>query len=69
MKFYKLVEISQDEYVEQTRDLYMTYCNQTVSLANNDVYPDDKNVYVAIDESEEEIRIDSCYFNGELEDE
>lgn len=65
MRFFKLVEIDEEEYIERTRDLDFEYCASTVTLAN-DIFPDDKNIYVAIDESEEEIRIDSCYFNYEI---
>lgn len=64
MRFFKLVEIDEEEYIERTRDLDFEYCASTVTPARD--YPDDKNIYVAIDESEEEIRIDECYFNGEM---
>jgi hypothetical protein len=41
MKFFKLVEIDEKEYIEQTRDLnYRCFCNN-VSKAN-DIHPDDK---------------------------
>ena len=66
MKFFKLVEIDAEEYIERTRDLDFDYCLSTVSKAN-DIYPDDKNVYIAIDESEDEIRIDRCDFDEEEE--
>lgn len=68
MKFFKLVEIDEKEYVEQTRDLnYRYFCNN-VSKAN-DIHPDDKNIYIAIDECEDEIRINIGDFEDENEDE
>lgn len=72
MKFFKLVEISEEEYIEKTRILDFDNCYQVVGKAN-DVYPDDKNIYIAVDEDEDEIRIDREYFSdeddGEWEDE
>lgn len=68
MRFFKLVEIDEEEYIERTRILDFDDCWQVVGNAN-DVYPDDKNVYVAIEEKEDEIRIDRCYFADEDEEE
>ena len=67
MRFFKLVEINEEEYAEKTRDLEYDYFAQTVTKADG-IYPDDKNVYVAIDESEDEIRIDRCDFDSEVEE-
>lgn len=64
MRFFKLVEIDEDEYIERTKDLEYDSFSQTVTKAN-EVYPDDKNVYVAIDECIDEIRIDRCEIQGE----
>lgn len=69
MRFFKLVEIDEEEYIERTRDLDFDYFAQSVNGANK-VYPDDKNLYIAINESEEEIRIDMSGFDDkEWEDE
>lgn len=67
MRFFKLVEIDEEEYIERTRDLDFDYFAQSVNGANK-VYPDDKNLYIAINESEEEIRIDMSGFDDEEED-
>lgn len=64
MRFFKLIEIEEEEYIERTRDLDFDYYNQTSTKAN-DVYPDDKNVYIATDENEDEIRVDICLFDEE----
>lgn len=67
MKFFKLVEIDEKEYVERTRDLdFYRFCNN-VSKAS-DVYPDDKNIYIAVDDIEDEIRINISDFDDEDED-
>lgn len=67
MRFFKLVEIEEQEYIEQTRDLnYCRFCN-TVSPAS-DIHPDDNNIYIAIDECEDEIRIDLSDFEDEEDD-
>ena len=56
MRFFKLVEMDEKEYVEQTRDLdYSRFCN-TVTKAS-DVHPEDKNIYVAVDDVEDRIII------------
>ena len=62
MRFFKLVEIDEEEYVERTGDLDFDLYVQTNNKAN-DVYPDDKNVYIATDENEEEISVDLAYFD------
>ena len=67
MRFFKLVEIDEEEYIERTRDLDFDYFAQSVNGANK-VYPDDKNLYIAINESEDEIRIDMSGFNDEVEE-
>ena len=52
MKFYKLVEITEDEYVDRTRDLdYDMYvCSKHKA--------DDKAIYIAMQDDETEIDID-----------
>lgn len=63
MRFFKLVEIDEEEYVERTGDLDFNLYVQINNKAN-DIYPDDKNVYIATDENEEEIiRVDLDYFD------
>lgn len=64
MKFFKLVEITEEEYIERTRDIEFEYFTQTVNRANK-VYPEDNNIYIATDENEYEIRIDREYFSNE----
>lgn len=68
MRFFKLVEIDEEEYIERTRILDFDNCYQVVGKAN-DVYPDDKNVYIVIDENEDEIRIDRENFADEDDEE
>ena len=68
MKFFKLVEISEEEYIERTRILDFDYCSQVVGKANS-VYPDDKNIYIAVDEDEYEIKIDMEYIDDEDDEE
>ena len=68
MRFFKLVEISEEEYIDKTRILDFDNCYQVVGKAN-DVYPNDKNVYIVIDENEDEIRIDREYFSDEDDEE
>ena len=68
MKFFKLVEISEEEYIEKTRILDFDSCYQVVGKVN-DVYPDDENIYIAVDENEDEIRIDREYFSDEDDEE
>ena len=62
MRFFKLVEIDEEEYVERTGDLDFDLYVQTNNKAN-DIYPDDKNVYIATDENEEEISVELSYFD------
>lgn len=62
MRFFKLVEIYEKEYVERTGDLDFDLYIQTNNKAKN-IYPDDKNVYIATDENEEEISVDLAYFD------
>ena len=64
MRFFKLVEIDEEEYIERTRDLDFDYFAQSVNGANK-VYPNDKNLYIAINESEDEIRINMSGFDDE----
>ena len=64
MKFFKLVEITEEEYIDKTRILDFDYCSQVVGKANS-VYPDDKNIYIAVDEDEYEIKIDMEYIYDE----
>ena len=67
MRFFKLVEIEEQEYIEQTRDLnYCRFCN-TVSTAS-DIHPEDKNIYVAVDDIENTIVIDLADIENEEED-
>ncbi|MBQ7798054.1 MAG: hypothetical protein IJ371_02920 [Clostridia bacterium] len=66
MKFFKLVEIDEEEYIEKTRDLDFDCYSQSAVKANA-VYPEDKNIYIAIDEDEEEIRINRYDFDDEEE--
>lgn len=68
MRFFKLVEISEEEYIERTRILDFDYCSQVLGKANS-VYPDDKNIYIAVDEDEYEIKIDMEYIDDEDDDE
>ena len=68
MRFFKLVEIDEEEYIERKRILDFDYCSQVVGKANS-VYPDDKNIYIAVDEDEDEIRIDREYFSYEDDEE
>lgn len=72
MKFFKLIEITEEEYIDKTRILDFDYCSQVVGKSNS-IYPDDKNIYIAIDEREDEMRIDMEYIydeeDGEWEDE
>ena len=62
MRFFKLVEITEDEYVDRTRDLdYDMYvCSKNKA---NSIYPEDKNIYIATDENEEAISVDLAYFD------
>lgn len=62
MRFFKLVEIDEEEYVERTGDLDFDLYIQTNNKAKN-IYPDDKNVYIATYENEEEISVDLAYFD------
>ena len=62
MIFFKLVEIDEEEYVERTGDLDFDLYIQTNNKAKN-IYPDDKNVYIATDENEEEISVELSYFD------
>lgn len=62
MRFFKLVEIDEEEYVERTGDLDFNLFVQTNNKANG-IYPDDKNVYIATDEDEEEISVELDYFD------
>lgn len=62
MRFFKLVEIDEDEYVERTGDLDFNLYVQTDNKAN-EIYPDDKNVYIATDENEETISVELDYFD------
>lgn len=62
MRFFKLVEIDEEEYVERTGDLDFDLYVQTNNKAN-DIYPDDKNVYIATDENEESISVELAYFD------
>ena len=62
MRFFKLVEIDEEEYVERTGDLDFDLYVQTNNKAK-DIYPDDKNAYVATDENEEEISVELAYFD------
>lgn len=57
MRFFKLVEIDEEEYIERTRDLDFDLFTQTINKASNE-YPDDKDVYIAIDGTEDVIMID-----------
>ena len=66
MRFFKLVEIDEKEYIQRTRDLDFDYFAQSVNGANK-VYPNDKNLYIAINESEEEIRINLEYVEDDEE--
>lgn len=68
MRFFKLVEIDEEEYIDRTRILDFDNCYQVVGKANN-VYPDDKNIYIAVDEDEYEIKIDMEYINDEDDEE
>lgn len=56
MKFYKLVEINEEEYIEKTGDVEFYKWSQTTTKAK-DIYPDDKNVYISTTESMDEISI------------
>ena len=62
MRFFKLVEIDEEEYVERTGDLDFNLYLQTNNKAD-DIYPDDKNVYIATDDNEEEISVELAYFD------
>lgn len=62
MRFFKLVEIDEEEYVERTGDLDFDLYVQTNNKAKN-IYPDDKNVYIATDENEESISVELDYFD------
>ena len=62
MRFFKLVEIDEEEYVERTGDLDFDLFVQTNNKAN-DIYPDDKNVYIATKEDEDEIVVELDYFD------
>ena len=62
MRFFKLVEIDEEEYVERTGDLDFNLFFQTDNKAN-DIYPDDKNVYIATKEDEDEIVVELAYFD------
>lgn len=62
MKFFKLVEIDEEEYVEKTNDFNFDNFSQSAIKA------DDGNVYIAIDEDEEEIRINRYDYDDEEED-
>lgn len=64
MKFYKLIEIDEEEYCEKTQDLFFDNCAQTV-IRGDSVNPDDKNIYIATDLTEDEIRIDLETIIGE----
>ena len=62
MRFFKWVEIDEEEYVERTGDLDFDLYVQTNNKAKG-IYPDDKNTYIATDENEEEISVDLAYFD------
>lgn len=62
MRFFKLVEIDEEEYVDRTGDLDFDLYIQTNNKAKN-IYPDDKNVYIATDENEESISVELDYFD------
>ena len=62
MRFFKLVEIDEEEYVERTGDLDFDLYVQTNNKAD-DIYPDDKNVYIVTDENEETISVELAYFD------
>lgn len=62
MRFFKLVEIDEEEYIERTGDLDFDLYIQTNNKAKN-IYPDDKNVYIATDENEESISVELDYFD------
>lgn len=67
MRFFKLVEIDEKEYVEQTRDLsYDRFCN-TITKAS-DVHPEDSNIYIALNDDEDQIVLTLSDFENEEDD-
>ena len=55
MKFFKLVPITDDEYIEQTGDCYYPYCAQSNEIVGNEIY-------IAVQDEEEYIKIDSSSY-------
>lgn len=68
MRFFKLVEIDEEEYIERTRILDFDYCSQVVEKSNS-VYFDDKYIYIAVDKDEYENKIDIEYISDEDDEE
>ena len=61
MKFYKIIEIAEEEYIEATGDTQYEECCQCCSRQG-------ENVYVAIEEDMYSLEIDMDILTGEQEE-